>query len=331
MGAAPDSPGPWCCDARSPTGVELLWRSTPPHAPLESRSRSRTVRHAATLAPSRALAERSLVQPTPPVEEMQGVWRTYSQSSSRTAPMQKAATSARGMLPAWPSMTLTTPVGGSTVSPPGRTTVHSSSAPGAAAPAVKSASWAFLSVKMELMTVLMRILKKNGAWSLLSPVPIDVTTAIRLTPRLLHSSMTWRVPSASIVGPTSLVLPPSATMTPSTSPASNTFATSSALVTSPLYLKSISGDSSGLSAAVSPHDPSGVSSRAGSRHSARTFVPRSTSWYAHSRPVSPVAPKTATLMCTGDDRRVGAVRSASPATREAVQARATTAVTPRGL
>ena len=62
--------------------------------------------------------------------------------------MQKSATSARAMEPASPSMTLMTPVGFSTVSPPGRTMHHSKSRP--TPPSVKSASWLFLSVKIDL-------------------------------------------------------------------------------------------------------------------------------------------------------------------------------------
>mmetsp|Transcript_5444 Transcript_5444/g.17272 ORF Transcript_5444/g.17272 Transcript_5444/m.17272 type:complete len:248 (-) Transcript_5444:21-764(-) len=139
--------------------------------------------------------------------------------------MQKSATSARGMEPASPSMTLTTPVGASTVRPPGRTMHHSRSLPG---PDVKRASWLFLSVKMDDMTVFMRILKKKGAWSFESPAPMDVTTATRLTSYFFMASMMMAEPSVSMVGPTSLVLPPSAMMTPSMSPDSKTFSTSAA-------------------------------------------------------------------------------------------------------
>ena len=75
--------------------------------------------------------------------------------------MQKSATSARAMEPASPSMTLMTPVGFSTVNPQGRTMHHSRSRP--TPPSVKSASWLFLSAKMEDMTVIMSILNMKGA------------------------------------------------------------------------------------------------------------------------------------------------------------------------
>jgi len=113
---------------------------------------------------------------------------------------------------------------------------------------------------------------------------------MRFTLYFFIAAMTVAVPSVSMVGPTSLVLPPSAMITPSTSPPSKTFSTSSALVTEPLYLKSWS-----LSTGSSlPVEPMGVRSPAGSRHSALTGILRPRSWCVHSRPVRPVAPKTAT-------------------------------------
>mmetsp|Transcript_5102 Transcript_5102/g.15108 ORF Transcript_5102/g.15108 Transcript_5102/m.15108 type:complete len:236 (+) Transcript_5102:158-865(+) len=227
------------------------------------------------------------------------------------APMQKSATSARAMEPASPSMTLMTPVGFSTVRPPGRTMHHSRSAPGP--PAAKRASWLFLSVKMEDMTVAMRILKTNGAWSLESPAPMLVTTETRLTLYFFMASMMHLVPSSSIVGPTSFVLPPSAIITPSTSPDSKTFSTSAAESTVPLNLNRLAS-SAGSSL---PVEPSGVRSLAGSRQSARTAVPRARSWCVASRPVRPVAPKTATDIWVG--ARVGARRAAALA-RTSMQA-----------
>ena len=98
--------------------------------------------------PSRAAAERSLTHDVPPTLLMHGVFWMYGKSFSRIAPMQKSATSARAMEPASPSMTLITPVGFSTVRPPGRTMHHSRSRP--TPPSVKRASWLFLSVKMDL-------------------------------------------------------------------------------------------------------------------------------------------------------------------------------------
>ena len=56
---------------------------------------------------------------------------------------------------------LMTPVGFSTVSPPGRTMHHSRSRP--TPPSVKRASWLFLSAKMDDMTVIMSILNMKGA------------------------------------------------------------------------------------------------------------------------------------------------------------------------
>eukprot|EP00982_Pelagococcus_subviridis_P004494 29202-Pelagococcus_subviridis.AAC.1 len=111
---------------------------------------------------------------------MHGAFPMYGNASSKSAPRQKSATSARAMLPASPSMTLTTPVGGPSPSPPGRTTQNSRSFPGPAGPK-NSCSWLFLSVKMDRITVDMRILNTNGAWSALSPAPMDVTTATRFT------------------------------------------------------------------------------------------------------------------------------------------------------
>mmetsp|Transcript_25604 Transcript_25604/g.83952 ORF Transcript_25604/g.83952 Transcript_25604/m.83952 type:complete len:242 (+) Transcript_25604:168-893(+) len=228
--------------------------------------------------------------------------------------MQKSATSARGMEPASPSMTLTTPVGASTVRPPGRTMHHSRSLPG---PDVKRASWLFLSVKMDDMTVFMRILKKKGAWSLESPAPMDVTTATRLTSYFFMASMMMAEPSVSMVGPTSLVLPPSAMMTPSMSPDSKTFSTSAATSTEPLNLKSWSL----VTASSLPAEPRGVSTFAGVRQSARTATPRSRSWCVHSRPVRPVEPKTA-MLARGATRvsAEAAPESSASATRRSIVA-----------
>ena len=106
--------------------------------------------------------------------------------------MQKSATSARAMEPASPSMTLITPVGFSTVRPPGRTMHHSRSRP--TPPSVKRASWLFLSVKMDDMTVIMSILNMKGAWSFESPAPIEVTTATRFTSYFFMAAITVAVP-----------------------------------------------------------------------------------------------------------------------------------------
>lgn len=53
------------------------------------------------------------------------------------------------------------PLGGSFLSPPGRTTVNSRSLPG---PERKSSSCLFLSAKIFRITVNMSTLKKKGAW-----------------------------------------------------------------------------------------------------------------------------------------------------------------------
>lgn len=63
----------------------------------------------------------SFTQPVPPTEEMHGVCRRYGKFASVTAPSRKAATSARWIDPALPSMTLMTPVGAPTPRPPGLT------------------------------------------------------------------------------------------------------------------------------------------------------------------------------------------------------------------
>mmetsp|Transcript_108409 Transcript_108409/g.187263 ORF Transcript_108409/g.187263 Transcript_108409/m.187263 type:complete len:227 (-) Transcript_108409:355-1035(-) len=178
----------------------------------------------------RAAALRSLVHEVPAREEMQGVLPIYCQSGSVMASRQNFATSALGMEPASPSMTLMTPVGGSTFSPPGRTIVYSRSAPG---PCKKRASWLFLSSKIPRMTVPMSTRKKKGACFSESPVPMLVTTAIRLTPLAFIASMTFLVPSVSIVVPTSFVLPPRATTTPTMSSAIIARFTSAMTVTEP--------------------------------------------------------------------------------------------------
>mmetsp|Transcript_19555 Transcript_19555/g.40529 ORF Transcript_19555/g.40529 Transcript_19555/m.40529 type:complete len:235 (-) Transcript_19555:1620-2324(-) len=201
------------------------------------------------------------------------------------ASRQNCATSALVIEPASPSMTLMTPVGGSTVSPPGRTMHHSSPE------ASTTASWAFLSLKMELITVDMSILKKNGAWSLLSPAPMDVTTATLFTPASLMASSTTLVPSCSMVFPTSDVFPPSAITQPSTSPPSNTFLTSPALVTLPPIIVRFGSDSG--EPAEDPPLPLGTTRFEGLRVRPTTESPFFSAWYTHSDAVKPDAPKTA--------------------------------------
>mmetsp|Transcript_52039 Transcript_52039/g.111295 ORF Transcript_52039/g.111295 Transcript_52039/m.111295 type:complete len:224 (-) Transcript_52039:175-846(-) len=211
----------------------------------------------------------SLTHDVPLSEEMHGVCPMYGHSALVTASRQKAATSAREMEPASPLITLTMPLGGSMLNPPGRTTVNSRSEPG---PSRKSFSWLFLSSKILRITVIMSTLKKKGAWFSESPAPMEVTTAMRLMPPALHASMTLRVPSVSIDSPTSAVLPPSATTTPLTSPNSKTLATSTGLVTSPCITRKLSSRSGDSEAA--PPEPAGTSSRAGLRTKQFTFCPR---------------------------------------------------------
>mmetsp|Transcript_10752 Transcript_10752/g.19857 ORF Transcript_10752/g.19857 Transcript_10752/m.19857 type:complete len:243 (+) Transcript_10752:763-1491(+) len=196
-----------------------------------------------------AAPDRSFDQEVPPTELIQGVFPTYGKSESFTASKQNCATSALGMLPASPSITLITPVGGSTVNPPGRTMQYSNPL------AFTAASWLFLSVKIFFMTVIMSILKAKGAWSLESPAPILVTTAMRLMLFSFMAAMMLFVPSVSIESPTSEVFPPSATMTPSIL-FSNTLATSAAFVTSPPIIVKL-GSERGFSASAPP-DPLGV-------------------------------------------------------------------------
>ena len=50
----------------------------------------------------------------------------------------------------------------------------------------------------------MRILNANGAWSLESPAPMLVTTAMRLIPLDFIADMMLFVPSVSMVSPTVL-------------------------------------------------------------------------------------------------------------------------------
>mmetsp|Transcript_11693 Transcript_11693/g.29970 ORF Transcript_11693/g.29970 Transcript_11693/m.29970 type:complete len:245 (-) Transcript_11693:120-854(-) len=191
------------------------------------------------------------------------------------------------MLPASPSITLITPVGGSSVSPPGRTMQNSRSFPG---PEKKSCSWLFLSVKMFFITVNMRTLKKKGACFSESPAPIDVTTLIRFTPFAFIAFMTHVVPSVSIVAPTSFVLPPSATTTPSTSSVI-TLSTSAWLVTEPWTTVSLSD--SNLVPALEPPEPGGSTSFDGVRTNVTTSSPASRAWKIHSLPVPPLPPMTA--------------------------------------
>jgi hypothetical protein len=99
------------------------------------------------------------------------------------------------MEPASPSMTFMTPVGFSTVSPPGLTMHHSRSRP--TPPSVKRASWLFLSAKIDDMTVIISILNMKGAWSFESPAPIEVTTATRLTSYFFMAAMTVAVPAST--------------------------------------------------------------------------------------------------------------------------------------
>mmetsp|Transcript_19196 Transcript_19196/g.39489 ORF Transcript_19196/g.39489 Transcript_19196/m.39489 type:complete len:201 (+) Transcript_19196:146-748(+) len=176
---------------------------------------------------------------------MQGALPMYGKSSMRTASKQNCATSARGIDPASPSMTLTTPVGGSTVKPPGRTMQYSSPE------FTVASSWLFLSKKIFFMAVHIKTLKKNGAWFSESPAPILVTTASLLTPFSFMAAMTLLVPSVSMVSPTSAVFPPRATITPSTSPFSKTLSTSPFLVTSPAIMVRFSF-CNGLSASAPP-------------------------------------------------------------------------------
>ena len=176
--------------------------------------------------------------------------------------MQKSATSARAIEPASPSMTLMTPVGFSTVSPPGRTMHHSKSLP--TPPSVNRASWLFLSVKMDLCGN-----QPSGAPRHRCAISTQrggrhdrhhehlehegrLVLGVARADRghdgdALHIIFFHRrdhrgracvrvastvsrgckdAPSVSIVGPTSFVLPPSEMMTPSTSPPSKTFSTS---------------------------------------------------------------------------------------------------------
>mmetsp|Transcript_265 Transcript_265/g.578 ORF Transcript_265/g.578 Transcript_265/m.578 type:complete len:264 (-) Transcript_265:16-807(-) len=216
---------------------------------------------------------------------MHGKRPTKGKSSSLTAVRQKSATSARVMEPASPSTMLMMPLGASRVRPPGRTTVNSRSLPG---PLEKSASWLFLSAKMERMTVFIKILNTNGACFSLSPAPIEVTTAIRFTPYFFIALITQVVPSVHMVGPTSLVLPPSAIMTPVTSWPSKTLSTSSCLVTSPTTTLA---PSRGFPASAPP-EPWGMTSLALLRTSVVTD-PFLSPWKTASLPTPPLPPNTA--------------------------------------
>mmetsp|Transcript_189 Transcript_189/g.586 ORF Transcript_189/g.586 Transcript_189/m.586 type:complete len:225 (-) Transcript_189:94-768(-) len=195
------------------------------------------------------------------------------------------------MLPASPSMTLITPVGAVVFRPPGRTMTNSKSLPGPPIPR-NSCSWLFLSVKMERITVLIKIRKTRGAWSALSPAPIDVTTATRRTPDAFMALITFVVPSVSMVLPTSFVLPPSATTTPVVSPVM-TFATSAKEHTSPcttVRLGSVTGVPS-----LAPPDPGGYTILLGVRASTVTLLPRFRACTTHSAPHPPVPPMTTML------------------------------------
>mmetsp|Transcript_8057 Transcript_8057/g.22211 ORF Transcript_8057/g.22211 Transcript_8057/m.22211 type:complete len:213 (+) Transcript_8057:345-983(+) len=209
-----------------------------------------------------------------------------------TASRQKLATSAREMDPAVPVITFVVPVGGPSVSPPGRTTVHSRSLP---FPERKRASCSFLSTNASLRTVHMNSLKAKGAWSKLSPAPMLVTTDTRFTSLDFMELMMLVVPSVSIVLPTSDVLPPRATTHPvmGSSAPSKTLDTSDALVTSPCTTRRRSEAS--LEPAAAPPEPGGTTSLDGDRQSTLTLAPLSRAWYADSEPTPPVAPNTA--MC----------------------------------
>ena len=76
------------------------------------------------------LSASTLSNPLPLSLEMQMDFLTYLKSGSLTASSRKAATSARLMGPASPSMTLTMPLGSSDLRPPGRMMQNSRSLPG---------------------------------------------------------------------------------------------------------------------------------------------------------------------------------------------------------
>ena len=222
-------------------------------------------------------------------------------------------------------MTLTTPVGGPSPSPPGLTTQNSRSRPGPPGPR-KSCSWLFLSLKMDRMTVDMRMRKTMGAWLAESPAPIDVTIAIlavnktrRQTncpyddnqnnqnnqkrekkhspslsmPAAFMALMTFVVPSVSMVAPTSFVLPPRETTMPVVSFVM-TLATSAASETLPRTTVRL-GSESGVPSAAPPV-PGGVVIFEGSRARTVTLAPRLSAWTTHSEPVPPVPPRTTTLL-----------------------------------
>mmetsp|Transcript_8975 Transcript_8975/g.16159 ORF Transcript_8975/g.16159 Transcript_8975/m.16159 type:complete len:205 (-) Transcript_8975:145-759(-) len=191
------------------------------------------------------------------------------------------------MLPASPSMTLMTPVGGSVSSPPGRTMQYSRSFPG---PDMNRSSWLFLSLKMLFITVNISTLKKKGACFSESPAPIDVTTLTRFTPFACIALITHLVPSVSMVGPTSFVFPPRAITTPSTS-SEITLSTSDCTVTLPCT--TVSRSDSNLLPALAPPEPGGTTRLAGVRTRVTTSSPASSAWYTHSLPVPPVPPITA--------------------------------------
>mmetsp|Transcript_151258 Transcript_151258/g.466533 ORF Transcript_151258/g.466533 Transcript_151258/m.466533 type:complete len:217 (-) Transcript_151258:123-773(-) len=210
-----------------------------------------------------------------------------------------------------------TPVGFSTVRPPGRTMVYSRSAPGAPG-FVKSSSWRFLSSKIFFIIVHMSILKKKGAWSSEFPTPMLLTTATRFVPTFFMASMMLVVPSVSIVSPTSAVFPPKETRTPVVSDVM-TLATSSAFVTSPCMTVNFGSDK-GPSASPPP-DPFGTKSFDGSLARATTLSPLCNAWYTASRPVRPVAPKTARDARGGATDGLSGTRARTAALKTAALAR----------
>mmetsp|Transcript_41501 Transcript_41501/g.102268 ORF Transcript_41501/g.102268 Transcript_41501/m.102268 type:complete len:320 (-) Transcript_41501:157-1116(-) len=233
----------------------------------------------------------SFIHEVPPTLLMHGAWPRYGKVSSKSTPRQKSATSARAMEPASPAMTLMTPVGGPVPRPPGRTMQNSRPLPGPAG-ARNSCSWLFLSVKMERITVLIRILNMNGAWSAESPAPMEVTTDTRVTPAAFMPLITFSVPSFSMVLPTSLDFPPREITTPVVS-AVMTLAMSAALFTSPwtmVRLGSLKGWPS-----FAPPLPGGYTILEGVRASTVTLAPRLSAWNTHSEPVPPVPPNTTML------------------------------------
>eukprot|EP00982_Pelagococcus_subviridis_P004495 29202-Pelagococcus_subviridis.AAC.2 len=105
--------------------------------------------------------------------------------------------------------------------------------------------------------------------------------------------MTLRVPSVSIVGPTSFVFPPSDTITPVVSFVMH-FATSAAFVTEPWITVRLRS-AIGFPAFASPAVPGGCANFDGVRARTVTLEPRASAWTTHSDPVAPVPPMTTML------------------------------------